>query len=124
MSDPSGHEPRSSEAYSVGVAVQEHNPAEEKYKNMLHLVAYDIRNPSRLRRIAKVCQDYGIRVEYSVFECDISEDRFCQLWTELNREIDREEDTVLAYRICRSCVRRIESMGRVVRPAKTLLYFL
>ena len=41
---------------------------------MLVLVSYDVamqdeRGPKRLRRVAKTCQDYGQRVQYSVFEC-------------------------------------------------------
>jgi len=91
---------------------------------MLHLVAYDIRNPRRLRKVAKVCEDYGIRVEYSVFECDLAEEHFDRLWADLSREIDWDQDAVLAYRICGSCVQNIASMGTIVRPQKALLYIL
>jgi CRISPR-associated protein Cas2 len=43
---------------------------------MMVLITYDVSFDSedgktRLRRIAKICQDYGTRVQYSVFECDI-----------------------------------------------------
>jgi CRISPR-associated protein Cas2 len=110
--------------YKIGRTVYEYNPAEEEYKNMLHLVAYDIREPRRLRRVAKVCEDYGIRVEYSVFECDLAEDNFRQLWKELKDEIDEDEDCILAYKICGKCVSFIESMGAVVRPGKPLLYIV
>jgi hypothetical protein len=46
-------------------------PACKEVLHMLHLVAYDISDPKRLSRVARVCKDYGIRVEYSVFECDL-----------------------------------------------------
>jgi CRISPR-associated protein Cas2 len=108
----------------VGVTVLEYDPSKERYKNMLYLVAYDIRDPRRLRMVAKICLDYGIRVEYSVFECDLSEDFFQQFWGDLWRTIDPEEDAILAYRICGSCVQRIKSMGSIVRPGKTLLYMI
>ncbi len=36
---------------------------------MLTVIAYDITDQRRLRQIAKICEDYGVRVEYSVFEC-------------------------------------------------------
>lgn len=110
--------------YLVGQTSTVYDPAEVRYKNMLHLVAYDIREPRRLRRIAKICEDYGIRVEYSVFECDLSEDRFLEFWKALEGEIDSEDDALLAYRICGSCIRRIESMGAVVRPGRPLLYII
>lgn len=37
-------------------------------REMLMIVAYDIRKPRRLRQIAKHCEDYGIRIQYSMFE--------------------------------------------------------
>ena len=51
---------------------------------MLILITYDIsfedpQGPVRLRRIAKLCQDYGVRVQFSVFECDISPDQWVKL---------------------------------------------
>ena len=110
--------------YQIGIADERYDHSEEKYKDMLYLVAYDICQPRRLRRVAKVCEDYGIRVEYSVFECDLSEEHFGQLWEDLSREIDHEVDTILAYRVCAACVREIESMGNVVRPGKPLVYII
>jgi CRISPR-associated protein Cas2 len=110
--------------YEVGWTVRGRNPAEEEYRHMLHLVAYDVRNPKRLRRVAKVCEGYGIRVEYSVFECDLAQELFERLWADLSAEIDWEQDAVLAYRICGSCVKGISSMGQVTRPTKPLLYML
>jgi CRISPR-associated protein Cas2 len=117
-------DPDSGEPYDVGVTVRDHDPAKERYRNMLHLVAYDIRNPRRLRRVAKVCADYGVRVEYSVFECDLTEEQFGSMWIDLVTEIDRSEDCILAYRICGSCVDRIKSLGQVTRPGKTLVYII
>ena len=110
--------------YQVGATTDVYAPREEKYKDMLYLVAYDICQPRRLRRVAKVCEDCGIRGEYSVFEYDLSEDSFSQLWEDLSREIDHEVDTILAYRVCAACVREIESMGNVVRPGKPLVYII
>jgi CRISPR-associated protein Cas2 len=110
--------------YRIGPLIYEYDPSKEECKNMLHLVAYDIREPKRLRNVAKTCEDFGIRVEYSVFECDLSENHFLKLWDRLRKIIDPDEDCILAYRICGSCVTRIESMGAVVRPGKPLLYIL
>lgn len=110
--------------YSIGITSYSWNPSEERYKNMLHLVAYDIREPKRLHKVAKACEDFGIRVEYSVFECDLSEENFRSLWNRLTNVIDKDEDCILAYKICGSCVTKIKSIGAVVRPGKTLLYIL
>ncbi len=108
--------------YRIGYSVGDADPAKEVYRHMLHLVAYDISSPKRLRRVAKTCEDFGIRVEYSVFECDLAEDDFRRLWKRLGTVIDEDEDCILAYRICGACVQRIESMGSVVRPGETLFY--
>lgn len=110
--------------YEIGIPRRNYNPSEAQYRYMLHLVAYDVRHPRRLRRVAKVCEDYGIRVEYSVFECDLSEEMFTRLWNDLSAEIDADEDTILAYRICGSCVQRIVGLGLTTRPDNTLLYML
>ena len=110
--------------YRVGQIFEEYNPAKEEYKNMLHLVAYDIRDARRLRYVAKTCEDFGMRVEYSVFECDLAEKNFQQFWRLLADIIDDDEDRILAYRICGSCVTRIESMGAISRPGKPLLYIM
>ena len=110
--------------YEVGETIHEYNPASERYINMLHLVAYDVRDARRLRQVAKICLDYGIRVEYSVFECDLTEELFRKLWHDLQAVIDPDEDAVLAYKICGSCVRHIHSMGTVERPGKTLIYMI
>ncbi len=108
--------------YRIGYTHLYTAPHERKYREMLHLVAYDITSPKRLRRVARICEDFGIRVEYSVFECDLSEETFQELWTRLAATIDAAEDCLLAYKICNSCTRKVESMGTVVRPGKVLLY--
>lgn len=101
-----------------------YNPAKEIYRNMLRLVAYDIADPQRLRKVANLCEDYGIRVEYSVFECDLDENLFNQFWQQLQDLIDEEEDRILAYRICAGCVSHINSAGTVCRPGKVLIYII
>lgn len=89
---------------------------------MLHLVAYDICAPKRLRLVAKTCEDYGVRIEKSVFECDLSESLFEALWEQLNTLIDADEDSLIAYRICRSCVKDIQIAGVLRRPSKQIAY--
>ena len=99
-------------------------PSDREYRNMLHLVAYDIASPNRLRKVAKVCELYGVRIEKSVFEADLDEDLFQSFWLELMDIIDEDEDGIVAYKICRSCVKETESMGIVRRPRKSICYFI
>jgi CRISPR-associated protein Cas2 len=110
--------------YRIGFGAENYYPSQKEFKNMLYLVAYDISSPKRLRYVAKACEDYGIRVEYSVFECDLSERDFNALWHRFLDIINLDEDAVLAYKICNKCVKDIKSLGTVKRPGKVLLYML
>ena len=71
---------------------------------MLVIVAYDVstETPSgrkRLRRVAKVCESVGQRVQKSVFECQVNEMQFEQLERRLLKEINEKEDNLRFYRI-------------------------
>ena len=108
--------------YKIGIEDNRWIPAETEFKNMLHLVAYDICSPKRLRLVAKTCLDYGVRVEKSVFECDLDEATFASFWDRLNEIIDPDEDALIAYRICRTCVKDILSAGALYRPIQRIAY--
>ena len=83
---------------------------------MLILVTYDIsfeqgNGASRLRRIAKVCQDYGIRVQYSVFECDIDPAQWVQFKNELFAVYDKTCDSLRFYKLGSKGQQKIEHHG-------------
>ncbi len=69
----------------------------DRFSEMLRLVAYDIADPRRLRRVAIACEDFGIRVQKSLFECWLEEDRFNRLWERLTGIIDPQADSLAAY---------------------------
>ena len=91
---------------------------------MLSLVAYDISDPKRLARVAKVCEDYGARVQYSVFECRLDEEEFADFWLKLLAQIDEEEDRVVAYKIDARCARETLTAGAMVCSEKALCYLV
>lgn len=99
-----------------------HKPPGEK--QMLTIVAYDIANPKRLRAVAKACEDFGVRVQYSVFECRLEADRFEDFWIELQGIIDPKEDRLVAYRVCAACARGIQTAGCMVCSEKAVAYVL
>ena len=87
---------------------------------MLVLVSYDVQTSSengarRLRRVARACQDYGQRVQYSVFECELSPDQWVILRARLVAEIDPARDSLRFYFLGAQGKRRIEHVG--ARPA-------
>ncbi|MDH4450294.1 MAG: CRISPR-associated endonuclease Cas2 [Rhodoferax sp.] len=71
---------------------------------MLVLVCYDVNTETkagrrRLRRVARVCESTGQRVQKSVFECQLDLARFEALERELLAEIDAQQDCLRLYRI-------------------------
>ena len=78
---------------------------------MLRIVAYDISKPRTLNRIAKICLDFGVRLEKSVFVCDLTDEEFAELWRKLCEKADDETDRIVAYPICASCERRRREFG-------------
>ncbi|AVO49398.1 CRISPR-associated endonuclease Cas2 [Melaminivora suipulveris] len=71
---------------------------------MLVLVCYDVNTETkagrrRLRRVAKVCESTGQRVQKSVFECQVDVARFEELERRLLAEIDPAQDCLRMYRI-------------------------
>ena len=89
---------------------------------MLYLIAYDIASNRRLRRVARICEDFGIRVEKSVFECNLSLVQFQELWDRLSRNVDNEEDKVIAYPIGLIAKEKISALGAVVHNEPKLTY--
>lgn len=91
---------------------------------MLTLVAYDIADPKRLSRVAKVCEDFGVRVQYSVFECRLEESEFEDLWLKLLCEIDEDEDRVVAYKIDARCAKETMTAGTMICSEKAVCYLV
>ena len=59
------------------------------------LICYDISDEKRLRRVFKICKDYGSHLQYSVFESDLSQIEKTELERKLSAEINTREDQVL-----------------------------
>jgi CRISPR-associated protein Cas2 len=91
---------------------------------MLTLVAYDISDQKRLARVARVCEDFGVRVQYSVFECRLDEAEFTEFWLQLLGKIDEEEDRIVAYKIDARCAKETMTAGRMVCSEKALCYLV
>ncbi len=60
-----------------------------------YIVTYDIANPKRLRKVFKACKDYGMHLQLSVFECDLTPAEKIDFESRLRALIDREQDQIL-----------------------------
>lgn len=83
---------------------------------MLVVVCYDVSTlepvgQRRLRRVAKVCKDYGQRVQLSVFECDVDPAQWVSLRQKLIEEVNLEEDSLKFYFLGSNWRRRTEQLG-------------
>jgi CRISPR-associated protein Cas2 len=76
-----------------------------------HIVAYNIRDLKRLRRVAKTCLDFGCRRQLSLFLCRITATDLVRLKTRLENIIEPKEDQVLFIRLCGACAVYIEAIG-------------
>lgn len=83
---------------------------------MMVVVSYDVSTSdpggqSRLRRVAKVCKDYGQRVQFSVFECSVDPAQWAFLRNKLIKEIDPDKDSLRFYFLGANWRRRMEHVG-------------
>lgn len=85
--------------------------------NMFILVAYDVDTTTssgakRLRKVAKICEKNGVRVQNSVFEVLLDEANLVVFKHELSKVIDEELDSVRLYRLGNSYKNKIETLGK------------
>ncbi len=83
---------------------------------MLVLVTYDVSTETRegrrrLRQVARACEDYGQRVQFSVFECDLVPALWTALRARLIDTINSETDSLRFYMLGRDWRRRVEHIG-------------
>jgi len=83
---------------------------------MLIIVAYDVSTETkegrrRLRRVAKVCESIGQRVQNSVFECRVNQMQYEQLERDLLAEIIEKEDCLRLYRLTEPVELHIKEYG-------------
>jgi len=87
------------------------------------LITYDVSTETdggkrRLRRVARACRDYGQRVQYSVFECNVDPAQWVKLKDRLLKEIDAETDSLRFYYLGANWKPRVEHVG--AKPALDL----
>jgi CRISPR-associated protein Cas2 len=83
---------------------------------MLILITYDVNTESaegkkRLRKVAKQCQNYGQRVQNSVFECHLDSTQYRQVKAILESIVDKEVDSLRFYNLGNNYKTKIEHIG-------------
>lgn len=83
---------------------------------MLYLISYDVCTATpagkrRLRRVAKACENYGVRVQNSVFECSLPYEAFLQLKLTLQGIMDEKQDSIRFYPLGKSGREKVVHVG-------------
>lgn len=78
---------------------------------MLYMVSYDISDDHRRHRIHKILEGYGERVQYSVFELNLSDSQYIAMMKEALAGIDAKTDSIRFYPLCWECQSVAEHMG-------------
>ena len=85
-------------------------------KNFI-VVAYDISDDRRRSHVVKILEKVGVRVNYSVFECVLTDAQYKELQNSISRQLKPREDSVIYYPICLDCYAKI-----VYLPSKKQKY--
>lgn len=90
---------------------------------MYLVISYDIKDDKRRLKVHKTLKDYGLWVQYSVFECHVTKVQYLYLRHRLKQLLDDdEEDSIRFYRLCEQCKQKIERIGGIVpREGKTVI---
>ena len=83
---------------------------------MFVVVTYDVNTETaagqkRLRKVAKTCENYGQRVQNSVFECVVDYGKFLILKRDLEKIIDKEKDSLRYYKLGNKWNNKVEHVG-------------
>ncbi len=83
---------------------------------MMTLVSYDVSTVSEagrkiLRKVSKICQNYGQRVQNSVFEINVDYGTFLKVKDQLLKEINKEFDSLRIYYLGNNWKNKIEHFG-------------
>lgn len=96
---------------------------------MMLVITYDVdtsdyAGQKRLRKVAKICERYGMRVQNSVFEVLVDAAQLVVLKNELSKNIDQEHDSVRFYRLGNSYENRIDTIGKkpLVEAGSALIF--
>ncbi len=78
----------------------------------MYVISYDIEIDKIRNKVAKTLENYGQRVQYSVFECHISQKQFNILYGKLTELMtDEVEGNIRIYTVCANCEAKIATIG-------------
>jgi CRISPR-associated protein Cas2 len=89
---------------------------------MFVIVSYDIKEDKRRTKIHNILKSYGEWVQYSIFECELTETNYAKLRHRLSKLIDHDTDNIRFYLLCRCCQGKIERIGGEMPRDNTVFF--
>lgn len=84
----------------------------------LYVISYDITENKVRNKVSKILEGYGKRIQYSVFECEISDRLFEKLYEQLlEQTINSKTDSIKIYRLCSKCANECMTIGTIKENA-------
>ncbi|MBU7584880.1 MAG: CRISPR-associated endonuclease Cas2 [Nostoc sp. TH1S01] len=78
---------------------------------MNFVISYDISEDKRRTKIHNILKSYGQWMQYSVFECQLTDTQYAKLRSRLNKLIKPDTDTIYFYPLCACCIGKVERIG-------------
>lgn len=90
---------------------------------MKYVVAYDVMSDKIRDKVANCLEDFGDRVQLSVFEVDIESVQYQRMVARLEKLIDKANDSVRIYPVCSSCLSkaRIIGLGEILKDEEVIV---
>jgi CRISPR-associated protein Cas2 len=89
---------------------------------MYVVISYDVSEDSRRTKIHKILKSYGQWMQYSVFECGLTQTQYAKLRSRLAKVIKPDQDSIRFYFLCGCCQPKIERIGGEM-PIDTTVFF-
>lgn len=93
-------------------------------RKMFYVIAYDVTNDKRRNRVSQLLEKYGVRVNYSVFECMLAASELDKLKKAVMDEINSKTDSVIYYPICSECYSKVVYQGACTRSDINIVHVL
>jgi CRISPR-associated protein Cas2 len=90
---------------------------------LLYLVTYDIPDDKRRKKVSDLLEGYGVRVQYSVFECVLTKPQYDELRKRLKKRIKDGEDSIRFYPLSSHTLSQVEVWGEppVLQPPSSTI---
>jgi CRISPR-associated protein Cas2 len=89
---------------------------------MYVVISYDISENKRRTKIHNILKSYGQWVQYSIFECELTDTQYAKLYSRLNDLIQPQEDNIRFYFLCGCCQGKVKRIGGELPQDKTIFF--